>query len=70
MRAPFSADSAIDLRIIAACVIPAVAGTGHLAYLVEGIGKAVWLKARRWLVSIQPRHGNLDSLRGSRSNKR
>jgi hypothetical protein len=36
LRAPaFPAHSSIGLRIIAACVIPAVAGADHLTYLVH-----------------------------------
>jgi hypothetical protein len=37
VRSPFSANSATTLRIIAAGIIRAVAGSDHLTYLVEGI---------------------------------
>jgi len=39
-RSPFSVDSATSLRIIAARVVRAVAGSDHLTYLVEGIQNA------------------------------
>jgi hypothetical protein len=51
----FVGDSATTRRIIAACVPRAVAGAGHVAYLVEAI---------RPKATIRPQRGNLNSLRG------